>query len=196
MMKKTLIASLAFGAMALGLVACTQPELPQDNYYRLSIKQAEKGALKMDGVLEVERFRADGLTSGRPIVYSEKTGQLSEYHYHFWVEPPVDLLQDAIVQFLRSAHVAKHVVTPDLRMNEDYLLTGKIKRLERNLGLQNKITVEIEIGLKQVSDDKILVLKTYTRELKQSGNSVSGAIDAMNTAIADIFTAFLTDVRS
>jgi len=194
-MRKMFVTSLSIAAVALGLVACTQPELPQDKYYRLDVTSLAKASTKLDGVLEVERFRADGLISGRPIAYSEGKGHLSEYHYHFWVEPPVDLLQDAMVTFLRNANLASHVVTPELRMNEDYLLTGKIKRLERNLFNGDKVAVEIEIGLKRSADDKILVLKTYARELKQSGDTVNGAVDAMNVAISEIYTEFLTDVR-
>ncbi|SCA57346.1 putative ABC-type uncharacterized transport system [Candidatus Terasakiella magnetica] len=194
-MKNTLLTSLAFGASAFLLAACAQPELPQDNYYRLNVKTPTSGMVKLDGVLEVERFRADGLISGRPIAYSEGKGHLSEYHYHFWVEPPVDLLQDAMVKFLRAANLAKHVVTPELRMDEHYLLTGKIKRLERDLASRDKVAVEIEIGLKRTSDDKIIVLKTYARELVQSDSGVNGAVAAMNAALSDIYAEFLNDVR-
>lgn len=195
MIKKTIVSSLAIVGIAFGLVACAQPELPQDHYYRLNVSANTMAAVKLSGVLEVERFRADGLISGRPIAYSETQGHLAEYNYHFWVEPPVDLLQDAMVTFLRNANLADHVVTPDMRMSEDYLLTGKIKRLERNLIDGNQVSVEIEIGLKQSADDKILVLKTYARTLKQSGDTVQGAVDAMNVAISEIYTEFLTDVR-
>ncbi|WP_135075660.1 ABC-type transport auxiliary lipoprotein family protein [Terasakiella sp. SH-1] len=194
-MKKLKLTSLAFATSALLLAACAQPELPQDHYYRLSVKTPPKMPMSLDGVVEVERFRADGLISGRPIAYSEGNGHLSEYHYHFWVEPPVDLLQDAMVNFLRAANIAKHVVTPDLRMDEDYLLTGKIKRLERDLSRQDKVAVEIEIGLKRTGDDKILVLKTYKRELVQSSSGVNGAVAAMNAALSDIYAEFLLDVR-
>jgi len=195
-MKSTLLKSISFGAVALGLAACAQPELPQDNYYRLAVSPPETGSTLLNGVVEVDRFRADGLISGRPIAFTEGKGHLSEYHYHFWVEPPVDLLQDAMVKYLRGANLATHVVTPELRMNEDYLLTGKIKRLERDLASGKNIAVEIEIGLKRNSDDKIMVLKTYTRMLEQSTKGVNGAVQAINAALADIFNEFLTDVRS
>ncbi|MDV7339984.1 ABC-type transport auxiliary lipoprotein family protein [Terasakiella sp. A23] len=195
-MKATFLKSISFGAVALGLAACAQPELPQDNYYRLAVTPPAAGNTLFDGVVEVDRFRADGLISGRPIAYTEGKGHLSEYHYHFWVEPPVDLLQDAMVKFLRGANVAKHIVTPELRMDEDYLLTGKIKRLERDLADGKNIAVEIEIGLKRTSDDQILVLKTYNRVLAQSARGVNGAVQAINGALAEIFNEFLTDVRS
>lgn len=194
-MKKTILKSISCAAVALGLVACAQPELPDDNYYRLSVNPPTGGTTILPGILEVERFRADGLISGRPIAYTEGKGHLSEYHYHFWVEPPVDLLQDAMVKFLRGANIASHVVTPELRMDEHYLLTGKIKRLERDLSSGYNVALELELGLKRTVDDKILVLKTYSRLLKQNGENVHGAVQAINAGLADIYNEFLNDVR-
>ncbi len=192
-MKRTLTI-LSLGASLL-LAACAQPELPQDHYYRLSVSAPQQGPLSLNGVLEVERFRADGLLSGRPIAYSEGEGKLAEYHYHFWVEPPVDLLQEAMVDFLRAANIATHVVTPQLRMAEDYLLTGKIKRLERLLSDGNKIAVELELGLKRTSDDRLLVLKSYHRVLDQQSPGVDGAVHAINDALSEIYQTFLNDVK-
>lgn len=195
MKKTTFLKSITFGLLSLGMVACAQPELPQDNYYRLDLSQPAAGETVLDGVLEVDRFRADGLTSGRPLAYTEGKGHLSEYHYHFWVEPPVDLLQDAMVKYLRNAKVATHIVTPELRMNADYFLTGKIMRLERDLASGTKVAVELELGLKRTSDDKILVLKTYNRLLDQSSKGVNGAVRAIETALGEIYAEFLNDVR-
>lgn len=194
-MIKTALKSISCGAALLTLAACAQPELPEDNFYRLSVTPPTSGATLLQGVLEVERFRADGLISGRPIAYTEGKGHLSEYHYHFWVEPPVDLLQDAMVKYLRGANLASHVVTPELRMDEHYLLTGKIKRLERDLSAGSHVVVELELGLKRTIDDKILVLKTYARALKQNGTNMHGAVQAINAALSDIYAEFLNDVR-
>lgn len=194
-MMKRFLTYGAFAVMASGLAACTQPEIPQDNYYRLEVPAPAKQAQKLDGVLEVERFRADGLTSGRPIVYVKDRGQLSEYHYHFWVEPPVDLLQDAMVDYLRAANIASHVVTPDLRMNEDYLLTGQIQRLERDVTSVEKVVVELDLGLKRLKDDQIIVLKSYKRELVQEQPGVNGAVGAINTALQQIYDEFLSDIN-
>ena len=193
---KSLFKNMLCAAGLISLAACAQPELPQDSFYRLQLNAPQSGGLVLNGVLEVERFRADGLTSGRPLVYSEGAGKLAEYHYHFWVEAPVDLLQDEMVSYLRASNVATHVVTPDLRMDEDYLLTGKIKRLERLLSGDDKVAVELELGLKEVKTDRILVLKTYTIETNQTDAGMHGAVQAMNTALSDIYSNFLADVRA
>lgn len=194
-MTSRFFSSLTLVICTLILVACAQPELPQDHFYRLNITPPTSQQTLLDGVVEVERFRADGLISGRPLAYTEGKGHLSQYHYHFWVEPPVDLLQDAMVVFLRKASLARHVVTPELRMDADYLLTGRIKRLERDLSGEAKVAVEIELGLKRIGDDQILVLKTYSRELTQTDTGVTGAVSAINLALSDIYTQFLNDVR-
>jgi len=182
--------------LALGLTACAAPEVPKDVYYRLDVGAATAGTQRLNGVVEIERFRADGLISARALSYSETQGHLSTYHYHYWVEPPVDLLQAALIDYLRTAEIASHVVRPQLRMSEDFLITGHIKRLERDLSTDPAIRITLELGLKRTADDEILVLKTYERRLMQQGETVSGAIAAMQEALRDIYAEFLTDIRA
>ena len=75
----------------------------------------------------MDRFVADGLTAGRPIVYSEsgRPREVLEYHYHFWTEPPTILLRDQLVVYLRAAKVADTVVTPEHRVEPDYEARGQ-----------------------------------------------------------------------
>ncbi len=75
------------------LAACAaQAPVPQDKYYRLQAIPAFQplSSPVLSGVLEIERFMADGLTAGRPIVYVDAAdpNQLREYHYHFGRRPP------------------------------------------------------------------------------------------------------------
>ena len=163
-------------AMAAMLGACAQPPLP--------------------GVLEVERFVADGLTAGRPIVYSQ-SGQphaLHEYHYHFWVEPPTVLLRDQLVAQLRAAKVAKAVVTPEMRVDPDYVLTGKITRLERVVGAAPRAVVELELAVRQTGGDRLAFLQTYRVEEAVAADSVAAAVAAINKALGAIYARFTADL--
>ena len=82
--------------IVLGLLAaCAQPSMPEDHFYRLTIKGPERATTPLPaGTIQVERFVADGLTANRPIAFSEagRPQVLQTYHYHFWVEPPTALL--------------------------------------------------------------------------------------------------------
>ena len=95
-MKRSLQAMIFLVAPVLA--ACAQPPLPQDHFYRLSVGAPgnPRAEPRFKGTLEVGRFVADGLTAGRPVVYSmaDRPNELREYRYHFWTEPPPTMLRD------------------------------------------------------------------------------------------------------
>jgi ABC-type uncharacterized transport system auxiliary subunit len=146
--------------------------------------------------LEVDRFVADGLTAGRPIVYSEsdKPYQVKEYHYHFWTQPPTVMLRDELVTYLRAAKVSDTVVTPEMRLPADYVLTGKIKRLERVVGDAPKAVLEIELGLRRASGGKLIFLDTYRMESPSPGPGVDHAVRSLNKSMSAIYAKFVADL--
>ncbi|MEE9317296.1 MAG: ABC-type transport auxiliary lipoprotein family protein [Rhodospirillales bacterium] len=195
-MMKRLIPVLA---LALVLTACgsTAP-VPEDQFYRLSAAPPSKPAAKplFPGTIEVDRFVADGLTAGRPIVYSEdgKPFQVKEFHYHFWTQPPTVMLRDELVTYLRRAKVASTVVTPEMRVRADFVLTGKIRRLEKIVGTQPKAVLELELGLRKASGGKLIFLDTYRMETTSDGSGVDAAVYSLNKSLSAIFGKFVADL--
>lgn len=193
-------AALRSGSVALALAvlaaACAQPEMPEDRYYRLRAAPPAKATPLFNGTVEVDRFLADGLTAGRPIVYSEpgQPHRLQEYHYDFWTEPPTVMVRDEFVGYLRAARIADAVVTPETRVRPDHVLTGKIKRLEKISGPQPKGALEIEIGLRRVDGAKLMLLETYFAEYSADDNSVEAAVRALNQALDDILARLVADL--
>ncbi|MEE8393321.1 MAG: ABC-type transport auxiliary lipoprotein family protein [Rhodospirillales bacterium] len=187
----------AFGVAALGLAACAQPELPKDHFYRLNLSPPEAfSSVLLEGVVEVERFSAGGLAAGRPIVYSEagRPHELLEYHYHFWTEPPTVMLRDRLVEYLRAAKVADTVVTPEMRVRPDHVLTVKIKRLEKIAGPHPKAAVKLEMALRQAGGGKLTFLGSYGVEAKAADHSVAAAVEAINKALGQIYAKFVADL--
>lgn len=184
-------------ALALGaLAACGQPELPTDHFYRLQAGAPQPLAQPLfKGTIEVNRFTADGLVAGRSIVYTEpaQPHQVREYHYHFWIEPPTILLRDQLVAYLRAAKIAETVTTPEIRANADYVLTGRIIRLEKIEGAAPKGALEIELGLRS-SGGKIVRLDVYKAEVPAENNSVEAAVRALNKALDQIYAKFSADL--
>lgn len=183
--------------LVLLLGACAQPTVTQDTFYRLRV--APPAALekpKLSGTLEVPRFSADGLMAGRPIVFSEAADplQVSAYHYHFWLEPPGVMLRDEMVGYLRAAGVAKSVVTPELRVDPDFVLIAKIKRIEQVRGGAPKVIVALEVAVNARKEDRLLLLKTYQVEKAAADNTVGAAIEALNNAMAAICASVASDI--
>jgi len=196
MRKSALI--IAAAAMLL-LSACGTPApVPKDYYYRINeIAPADTLASpKLDGVLMVERFVGDGLLGGRPIVYAEaeKSHVLEAYSYHFWIDSPPALLSDQMISFLRKAKAAKAVVTPEMRVKTDFILTGRIRHMERVLGDPGKAVIEVELALKRSDGDSLMMVKTYKAEPTNEKGGVEGSVVAMSEALDDIFNRFLKDL--
>jgi ABC-type uncharacterized transport system auxiliary subunit len=185
--------------MLLALQACGgQTAVPEDRFYRLQVRGPEQPfkSPTLDGVLEVSRLGGGGLMAGRPIVYSttERPNELKEYHYQFWTETPTILVTDQLIGYLRAARVADSVVPPELRANPQYVLSGKIQRLEKISGAQPGASLELELGLRQIRPHRILVLDTYRARARAADDSVGAAVAAINAALFDIFAQFVADI--
>ncbi len=197
-MKNVLLAALAL--VSAGFVAScgTVAPVPEDQFYRLRAMPPSTQFSKplLPGTLEIERFVADGLTAGRPIVFSEdgKPYQVKEFHYHFWIQPPTVMLRDELVSYLRARKVADVVVTPEMRVPADYVLFGKIKRLEKIVGTPPKAVLELELGVRKASGGKLAFLDTYRIETQSSGSGVDDAVKSLNTTLTAIYTKFVDDL--
>lgn len=186
------------GALVVMLAACSQPSLPEDHFYRLVVTPPQgQSASRLTGVVEVSRFIADGLTASRPIVFTKpgQTHEVQAYHYHFWMEPPTIMLQNSLATYLRRASAATKVVTPELRIDPNFVLHGKINRFEQITGGTGQVAVELEISLTDSRTEKLIHQKTYRTQLATSNQTVPAAVIGMGAAVSKIFAEFLSDIR-
>ncbi|MBT3765414.1 MAG: hypothetical protein HOF84_06120 [Rhodospirillales bacterium] len=181
------------------LVGCAQPQVvPQDHYYRLRLPSPAKvqAQPKLDGIVEIDRFSADGLVAGRPIVYSasDKPNQLMDYHYHFWTEPPTGLLRDQLIEYLRAAGIAKTVVTAEMRVAPDFIISGKIKRFEQVRDAAPHVVLEMELGLRQAGTDNLVYWGTYAKKVAAEGTTVADGVKAANIALSQVYSDYVRDL--
>ena len=189
-------------SLTLLLAGClgSAPPVPRDNFYRLMLPAPVAGDASplFQGVVEVGLFQAEGLLRERPLLYSEsgEAHRLQQYDYHYWSDAPPRMLQDQMVAYLRRGGHAQTVVTPELRIRSDFLISGRAKRLERLLGDgPPRVVVEVEIALIRVADDKLLVVDSYATEELAGGSDVNASVKALNRATARVFEDFLADAQ-
>jgi ABC-type uncharacterized transport system auxiliary subunit len=186
--------------LALGTMSCASGPAPRDHYYRL--EAAAPSALaspKLAGTLEVERPRAETISQGRRMLYRDASGsgEIKQYAYHLWVDPPSLMLRDQLVAYLRAAGAAENVVTPAVGVEADYVVSGRLVQLESILGGGDpRVAVEIELALTRQKGHELLLLKTYREERVASGGSVPDAVAAYGQAITAIFERFVADIPS
>ena len=185
------VAALVFG--------CAQPEVPAGKFYRIYAEQPNDSGgsgPRLDGVLVVRPFLADGLVSERLLVFGEASavGSMQQYHYHSWTESPTRMVQEQLVTYLRGAAVAEEVITPEMRVDARYELSGKIRRFEQIRGESPQIIVELEFGLLEPRAGRLLIVKNYRAQVACEDESIDAAVLGFNAAISQVFEDFLEDL--
>lgn len=184
--------------LMFGLAACAQPPVPQDRFFRLQVEAPQPASAALGGIVEIDRLGAEGLTSGRAIVYTDagSPSLAQEYNYDFWIEPPGDMLRDALIKYLRNAGVAEALVTPDSRAEADYNLVGRIERLEIVRGSSPFGVAEIEFSLTSTSTGTLLMIESYVAIIDAPDGTVPGGVFAINQGVAQIFGQLTADLRN
>ena len=186
------------GALAL-LSGCgeTKP-VPRDSFYRLVVPRDIQplAGQQLAGTLVVKRFSADGVIGQRPVAYANvgDPQTLYQYHYHFWADVPTRLLQEYAVDYLRQSAAAERVVTPELGLEADFQLVGKIRRLEFLQDSTPEVVATLQLTLIRNSDRAIMVLNTYSLQQPAKGTDLVSASAAMNEVLAEIFKRFNADL--
>ena len=181
------------------LMSCSAGSVPRSYFYRIDTSVGSNAAASgptLNGVLVVERFSADGLVDERPILYSNGTSlEVRQHHYHYWVEPPTDMLQEQMAAYLRAQNAATMVTTPEMRVPPDYVLRGRLNRFERTLGTgSDEVLIETRMSLTDVGKNQLLWTDTYRVKVEPAGDDMLAAIEAFNRGVMTIFARFTRDI--
>jgi ABC-type uncharacterized transport system auxiliary subunit len=189
---------LAAVAALAGCLGSTDP-VPPDNFYRLRIGAAGEPAQRplVPGVLRVAAFEGDALLHARPVLYSP-AGQphaVRQHNYHYWADPPTRMVQDELAAYLKKRGAARAVVTPSMRVDSDYELRGRLRRLELVTGAGDaRVVAELDLSVIRIADDRVVAAGSYEREVAADDDAVATSVGALNEALADIFARFSADL--
>jgi len=185
--------------LAAAWLGCVSGPAPRDHYYRIEAATPPVLASPpIAGTLEVDRLRVEAISQGRQILYRDasRPEEIKQHAYHHWADPPSVMLRDQLVRYLRSAGVAEKVVTPAVHVESDYLVFGRLVRMERILGAgEQRVAVEIEFGLTRQKGHELLLLETYREERVAPGAGVAESVTALEQAIGAIFERFVADLQ-
>lgn len=182
-------------ASAFVFAACAGGPAPVDHFYRIEVgKPSSTGGFALSGPIHVNPLRTDGLIGQRRMLYrqNEATAEIAQHAYHRWADPPAIALQTALVGFLRDAGAAEIVMEANARSRPDYTISGRIHRLERILGGEPAVVVELELTMMS-SKGELLVHESY-RETRAAAD-VAEAARAIGDAVHGIFERFLVDLH-
>jgi uncharacterized lipoprotein YmbA len=183
----------------LWLGGCQTAPAPEENFYRLLPVQVQPdlpAAIRQAG-LTVKPLRADSLYGERAVIYVEadRPRLLRQYHYHLWLYPPGQLIQEQLAASLRRSNPDSPINWGERAEGSGYAVSGRVLRFERVVTRDGAQAVaELELTLESAGHD-LLLRKIYGAEAAAPQGSVNGFSQAMEQALARIYGEFAADLQ-
>jgi ABC-type uncharacterized transport system auxiliary subunit len=174
--------AFAIGALfAVGLSGCGS--MKPVKYYQLTHPPTStlgNSSSPVDATLLVRRFQTSHLYREDRIVYGGEGEEVGVYEYQRWVEPPVELLQDALARGLRSSGHFKTVTTLRSDSNAEFCLLGHLYayREVSTGGVVARLFFDVE--LMDLKLGKVVWRHTYNHDEPSSAKTVAGVAAAMD----------------
>jgi len=194
-----LTAALAIAGLAAG--CASQKPLPEDRYYRLPEAEVAQSLQRpvLAGTLAVRSYDTAAVFRERALTYAEADSpdELRHFHFHHWADDPPTLLQQHLVQFLRTKNVASQVVPDEATFSWDYLLKGRLTHFERREGGgQADAVVEMEFVLERFGDPRLRLVKTYRQTRPIDGTEVYPTVEAFAKALTAVYEQLSADIAA
>jgi ABC-type uncharacterized transport system auxiliary subunit len=133
-----------------------------------------------DVSLLVRPFQTSHLYREDRIVYGGEGEEVGLYQYQRWVEPPVELLQDALARGLRSSGHFKSVTTLRSDSSAEFCLLGHLYAF-REVGTGSVVArLNFDVELTDLKLGKVIWRHTYNHDEPSSGKTVAGVAAAMD----------------
>ena len=134
----------------------------------------------VDASILVRPFQTSHLYREDRIVYGGEGEQLGLYENQRWVEPPVELLQDALARGLRTAGHFKAVTTLRSDASADFVLTGHLYAFREISAGSVVARLNFDVELIDLKLGKAVWRHTYNHDEPAGGKSVADVAAAMD----------------
>jgi ABC-type uncharacterized transport system auxiliary subunit len=172
---------------------------PADRFHRLEVPDPTErlDPPRLRGRLVVDSIRSSAMVLERPMLHrhADDPTQVRRAGYDHWADPLPTMVQRGVVGFLRSVNAAEVVITPEMRLDADFRLAGRINRFERLVTDGSaRATIELEFNLVRLEDRQLLLLQTYREEEDVAGSEVGGSVEAFSRALHRILERLAADL--
>ena len=183
--------------LALGAVLATGcgGALPKMHYYMLNLPAAPAPAPASGApyAVAVMPFRVPDYLQQDRLAFRPSAVEVDFYEYHRWAQRPAAMLTEALVQRLRSRGVFSTVLVFDGRTRTDYLLRGRLNRLEE-IDENGSVSVLVELSADML--DLKANRTVWSGAAAQSGTVSQGEVSDVVTALGQAAGASLDQITT
>jgi len=185
-----------FAAACVFAAGCLASPAPRDRYYRVEVAPpAPLAAPAFAGVLEVERLQADSAGRGTALAFvADGSREVKRREFDHWADSPPLMLQQALATALREAGFAGKIVTPEVGVQVDHRLGGRLVRFEEVRGEgAPRVVVEVEIAITDPRRTTLELQATYREEREIGGTAVDDVVRAYDAALSAVAARLAAD---
>jgi ABC-type uncharacterized transport system auxiliary subunit len=173
------IVSSGFALCALFLVSCAAPR--PIKYYQVSYPTKSFVAPDaFDATLMVRAFETSHLYLDDKIVYGFDSPEMGTYEYQRWADPPVEILQNALVRGLRSAGRFKAVYTMRADPAGRFILAGHLYDFKEVDAATTVARLSYEVRLRDRKLGTIVWEYSYSYDEPATEKSIVAFVTAMD----------------
>lgn len=206
--KKIISAFLVSGILivlsACGILNGSNKETPRDQFYDIPYVAPAKVLAQphIKGILGVARPEADAVHDDRAILFveSDRPFSLNRHSYHFWRDPPPNLIRDRLYNYLAKSNLATKVVRFDPGVTVNYIMYSRLIRFERIVNKNSssdEVLFGIELSVSHADDGRVLIPNTYYEDrlpierLSTTADTIHASVIGFGKAFAKTMDKFV-----
>jgi ABC-type uncharacterized transport system auxiliary subunit len=166
-------------ALSIGLTGCGSQR--PIKYYQVTYPS--KSFVAQDAInttLLVHSFEASPLYLDNKIVYGFESPEMGTYEYQRWAEPPVQIIQSALVRGLRASGRFQAVYTVRADPSGRFLLAGQLYDFKEVDGASIMARLSFEVRLRDRKTGKTVWQHTYAYDQPAAEKTVPAFVEAMD----------------
>jgi ABC-type uncharacterized transport system auxiliary subunit len=168
--------------VVIGLASCGSPK--PIKYYQVSFPtKSFVAADAINTALTVRTFEASPLYLDNKMVYGFDSPEMGTYEYQRWAEPPVAILQTALVRGLRASGRFQAVYTMRADPSGRYILAGQLYDFKEVDAAAIVARLSFEIRMRDRKTGTTVWNHSYTYDEPATEKSVSAFVTAMDKNI-------------
>ncbi|HTP43661.1 MAG TPA: ABC-type transport auxiliary lipoprotein family protein [Candidatus Acidoferrum sp.] len=172
--------AVLIGLLAGAISGCggTRPT----RYYVISVPATPTG--QPSGQFPVSLLVARPITShlyrDDRIVYGSGPVELGTYEFHRWAQSPADMVQDLLVNYLRSTQQYRSVLRPGTNAKGDYIVRSYLRSLYEVDSPDFVARFAVHIDLYDPKAGATVWSANYSHDEPVSGKSVAAVVEALD----------------
>jgi len=150
-------------------------------YYQISYPAAATASPNpINAVLTVRTFESSHLYLDDKIVYGFDSPEMGTYEYQRWVEPPIAILQDALVRGLRASGHFRGVYNLRSDVNGDFILAGHLYEFKEVDGSTIVARLSYETRLRERKTGLTVWHFSYNHDEPVPDKNINSFVQAMD----------------